>query len=252
MIFDSTQLAICLICALMIGMGKGGLAGGLGTLVVPVMSLTMDPRIAAALTLPILIISDWFAVSAYWGKDNRGHLTVMLIGAVIGIIIGALTFHLVSEPMMRLLMGLLSIAFVISRWVGVTKHAATPQPPQTAAGMFWGSIAGFTSFTAHAGAPPVQVYLQPKGLNKTAFQATTVMFFTIVNLVKLPPYLMLGQLTQPIFLSAMMLVPAAAAGVWIGYKLQNKIPEKLFYQLMNILLMVTGLKLSWDGIRGLM
>ena len=57
MIFEGHQLYVALSCALLIGMAKGGLAGGLGTLVVPVMSLSMDPRAAAALTLPILILS---------------------------------------------------------------------------------------------------------------------------------------------------------------------------------------------------
>lgn len=252
MIFDTTQLIVALICALMIGMAKGGLAGGLAMLVVPLMSLTMDPRQAAALTLPVLIISDWFALGPYWGKDSRGHLSVLLIGAVIGIAIGALTFHLVSEPMMRLLMGVLSIGFVLSRWLGVGSIAATPQPPEAVPGIFWGAVSGFTSFTAHAGSPPVQIYLMPKGIGKMAYLATTVMFFTIINLVKVPPYLMLGQFTQPILLSALAMMPAAAIGVFLGYKLQNRLPEKLFFQIMNVLLIVTGFKLTWDGARALL
>lgn len=251
MIFDNSQLIVAILCALLIGMAKGGLAGGLGTLVVPVMSLTLDPRVAAAIVLPILIISDWFAVTAYWGKQDNGHLKVLMIGAVIGIVIGALTFSIVSEPAMRLLMGLLAIGFVLWRMVSVGKVAKEPQPPATGPGIFWGTISGFTSFTAHAGAPPFQVYMLPKALDKTTLQATNVMFFTLVNLVKLPPYIMLGQFNKPILLSALALMPVAALGVWIGVKVQNAIPQVLFYRLIHILMFVTGLKLTWDGARAL-
>lgn len=252
MILETWQLAVGIVCALLIGMAKGGLAGGLGTLVVPVLSLSVDPRVAAAIVLPILITSDWLAVGAYWGRQHRGHLKVLLIGAVIGIGIGTATFHLVSEPMMRLLMGLLAIGFVLSRFIGVGRLPDTPQPPARGPGIFWGAVSGFTSFTAHAGAPPFQVYMLPKAVDKVTYQATNVLYFTIVNLVKVPPYLMLGQFTKPILITALMLMPVAAIGVWFGYKLQNRIPEKLFFKLMNLLLFCTGIKLTWDGVKGLL
>jgi len=252
MLLENAQFVLGLACALLIGLAKGGLTAGLGTLVVPILSLTIDPRVAVALTLPILMISDWFAVWAYWGKADRGHLKVMLIGSVIGIAIGTATFHIVSEPMMRLLMGVLSLSYIASRFVGIGKPSAVYVPPETGPGMFWGAMCGFTSFTAHAGGPPVQVYLLPKGLNKLTYQATNVMLFTLVNLFKVPGYIMLGQFTQPVMVTALALMPAAALGVYLGYKLQNLIPEHIFFRLMIVLLGLTGLKLTWDGLRALL
>lgn len=247
MLLDSSQFMIGLASALLIGLSKGGLGGGLGVLVVPVMSLTMDPRVAAALTLPILIIADFFAIYAWRGQHHSGHFRVLLIGAVIGIGFGALTFHLVSEPMMRLMMGLMALAYVGSRWLGIGKPATTPQPPQPVAGTVLGALSGFTSFTAHAGGPPVQIYLLPKGLDKARYQATHVVLFTLINLIKVPPYMALGQFTGPVLLTALALIPAAALGVLIGYRLQHRLPEKWFFRIAIILLALTGLKLTFDG-----
>ena len=42
------------------------------------------------------------------------------------------------------------------------------------AGVTAGLVAGFTSFVSHAGGPPAAVYLLSRKLDKTAFQATTV------------------------------------------------------------------------------
>jgi uncharacterized membrane protein YfcA len=251
MILDTPMLLAGLACALLVGMAKGGLSGGLGNLVVPLLSLTMDPRAAAALTLPILIASDLFAIRAFRGHWHWGHAGVLMIGGAIGVVIGTLTFSWVSEPAMRLLLGVIAIGFVASRLFGLSATAATPQPPALGPGVFWGTISGFTSFTAHAGGPPVQVYLLPLGLSKLTFMATNQLFFTVLNLSKVPPYLALGQFTQPILTTALALMPAAALGVFLGFRLQGLIPEKPFFRLLLVMLSITGVKLLWDGLRGL-
>lgn len=252
MLLDQSQVYIGLFCALLIGMAKGGLSGGLGMLVVPILSLLMDPRVAAAITLPVLIISDMFAVGAYWGKDHRPHLKVLLAGALIGVLIGALTFQLVNEAMMRLLLGLIALGFVLLRWFGPAQDVADPDKPANLLGLSMGALSGFSSFTAHAGQPPVQIYLLPRRLDKLSFQSTVVMYFTLVNLMKLPPYIYLGQFTKPVMMTALMMLPAAGIGVYLGYRLQHYIPEKLFFRLMHALLFLTGLKLTYDGIVQLM
>ena len=60
----------------------------------------------------------------------------------------------------------------------------------------WGSLAGFTSFISHAGAPPFQVYVMPQQLKPRVFAGTATMFFAAVNLIKLPPYVLLGQFSR--------------------------------------------------------
>ncbi|HRK24816.1 MAG TPA: sulfite exporter TauE/SafE family protein [Beijerinckiaceae bacterium] len=252
MLLEGSQLWFGLVGALLIGLGKGGLGSGFGMLVVPVLSLTLDPRQAAALTLPILITSDFFAVYAYRGKAHTGHMRVLLTGAVIGIGLGALTFHLVSEPMLRLMMGLMALIYVVSRFLGLARPSDVPLPPDWGQGVTLGTISGFTSFTAHAGGPPVQVYMLPKGLDKQAFQATNVLLFTLINLIKVPPYLALGQFTGPVMLTSLMLMPVAAGGVFLGYRLHRWMPETLFFRIAVTLLFLTGLKLTWDGLGALL
>lgn len=252
MLLDPTQIIVAVLCALLIGMAKGGLAGGLGMLAVPVLALVMDPRMAVAITLPVLMISDFFAIGAYWGKEHRAHLKLLLAGAVVGVLIGALTFQFVNEAMMRLLMGVIALGFVLLRWFGPEPKPVDPDTPATALGLSMGALSGFSSFTAHAGSPPVQIYLLPRKLDKASFQATVVVFFTLVNLIKLPPYILLGQFTQPVLLIALMMVPPAGIGVYIGYKVQKILPEKLFFRVMHALLFVTGAKLTYDGIVQLM
>jgi uncharacterized membrane protein YfcA len=46
------------LAVLILGIAKGGLAGGIGLVAVPLMSLTIEPPRAAAILLPILMLMD--------------------------------------------------------------------------------------------------------------------------------------------------------------------------------------------------
>ena len=75
------------LAAIFVGMGKGGLPV-IATLGVPSLSLIMSPITAAGLLLPVYIVSDIFALSAYRRDYNWPVLRIGLIGMTIGVIIG--------------------------------------------------------------------------------------------------------------------------------------------------------------------
>src|SRR3546814_16814140 len=88
----------------------------------------------------------------------------------------------------RLLIGVIALGFTANYWVRRIARNGTPERrPGPASGWLWGAVSGFTSFTAHAGGPPVIVYLLPLALPKTQYQPTTVEFFLQVNYVTLVP-----------------------------------------------------------------
>src|SRR5690606_26976086 len=78
---------------LLVGMSKGGFGGGLGTLAVPVLSLLIDPRLAAAVLLPILCTMDLVSIWNFRGTWDKHNIKLMLPGAMLGITAGALTFQ---------------------------------------------------------------------------------------------------------------------------------------------------------------
>ena len=50
-------------------------------------------------------------------------------------------------------------------------------------------------------------------------------------------------------LTSMMLVPLAPLGVWLGVRLSQRISPRAFFWLVYSGMLVTGLKLIWDGFR---
>jgi uncharacterized protein len=128
---------------------------------------------------------------------------------------------------------------------------AAAKPADVAQGVFWGAVAGFTSFVSHAGAPPYQVFVLPLKLEKAVFAGTATIAFAYVNAIKLIPYYALGQLSVSNFKVVAILAIPASLAVFAGVRLVKIIPEKLFFQLITWALMAISVKLIWDGISGI-
>lgn len=234
---------------LIIGIAKGGLAGGIGMVGVPLMALTVGPVRAAAIMLPLLMVMDMLAVRAYWRKWHTGHLLYLLPGALLGTLAGWYSFQFLSVDMLKVMVGLIAIFYSTSRWW--QKLLPTKQGSVPLSAVFWGGMSGFTSFSIHAGGPPLHSYLLPKRLDRTEFQATTVGFFFFVNWMKIGPYYLLGQLDFSNLLTSLILLPLAPIGIYLGTLLHYRLNTDLFYRIVYASLFVIGLKLFWDGVTGL-
>ena len=233
----------------MFGIAKGGFGGAMGVIAVPLMSLVISPVQAAGILLPILCLMDLLSLWAYRGKWVWPELKTLLPASLIGVILGTLLFGYMSAGVIKLIIGIVAILFTLQYWAG--RWAAVSNSSDYLPRPFaWlgGSVAGFTSFIAHAGGPPLSMYLLRRPLNRTEFVATSVVFFAGLNYVKLVPYGWLGQLSSENLLAALILAPVAPIGVGIGVWLHSRVSDKFFFRFTYILLFIVALKLISDGL----
>jgi hypothetical protein len=116
--------------------------------------------------------------------------------------------------------------------------------------LFWGTITGLTSYISHAGGPPYQAYVLPQKLDKMVYLGTTTIFFTIVNLMKVPPFIQAGQITWDSAVQAMWLAPFALAGAWSGARISRALPERIFFILIEVALALVSFKLLYEVLIG--
>lgn len=238
---------------LLVGLSKGGFGGGLGTLAVPALALMVDPRVAAGILLPILCAMDLVSLWSFRGQWDKANLRIMLPWAMLGLVGGALTFQYMSADMMRLMIGLMALYFVGHYlWGKYLLQRLKPQGRSHWRGGFWSGVSGYVSYIAHAGGPPIAIYLLPQHLPKSAFVGTTVLFFSVVNYTKLLPYAWFGQLNIGNLTTALILLPFAPLGVFLGVYLHRRVSDKWFYWSCYGLLFVAGVKLLTEGALGLM
>lgn len=246
--FSAEIWLMAVLASIAVGLSKGGLSM-VATLVVPILSLVMSPVQAAGLMLPVFIISDIGGLLAFRRNFDLDVLRTALPGAITGIGLGWATAHIVPDWGVTLIVGLIGLAFALNALVR-PDLSGVARRPSVLKGSFWGSLAGYTSFVSHSGAPPYQVYVQPLRLPSVIFAGTTTWFFAIVNLFKLIPYAALGQLSANNLMAALMLVPVALASVWTGLRLVRIIPQKLFYRLITWGLLLVSARLIWQALGG--
>lgn len=233
----------------LVGLSKGGLGGAFALMGVPVLSLVMPPVQAAALLLPLLLMMDAVSLWVWRGYVHRPTLASMLPAAALGIAVGGLTAAVTPEGLVRLIVGLVALGFVLRSVL--PGRAAGERAPSRASAWFWGAIAGFTSFVAHAGGPPYQVHTLPLRLDPRVYTGTAVIFFAVVNVIKVVPYVALGQLDVRTLVSAAALLPLAALAVLLGAALVRRMRPAAFYPFMTAMVALVGLRLVYDGLRGL-
>ncbi len=247
-LLDPIFYAFAVPAVILVGLSKGGLGGAAALMGVPIMALVIPPVQAAAILLPILIVMDLVSLWTWRHWRDWKTLKLMLPGAMLGIAIGWATAAVVTADAVRLIVGVVAVAFVL-RWLQqriARSDGIAPHSPVR--GGFWGTVSGFTSFVAHAGGPPFQVYAMRLGLDPRLYTGTSVVFFAIVNAVKLVPYFALGQFDATNLAASAVLTPFAPLATLAGAYLVKRMKPEIFYPFMYGMVLLVGLKLVWDGI----
>lgn len=246
-ITDPLFYAVAVPAVLLMGLSKSGFASGFGALATPLMALAIPVPQAAAIMLPLLLVMDGVGLKALFALRDRPLIRLLLPAGLLGTVIGTLLFGLLSSKTVAGVVGALTLLFLAQRLL-FPPHADAPPPPRWL-GFMLGMAAGFTSFVAHAGGPPVSAYVLPLRLAPITFAATMATFFAAVNLSKWLPYAWLGLIDWRNMTTALVLVPLAPVGVWVGVRMVRFIRPVVFYRLVYAGMFLTGVKLLWDGLR---
>ncbi len=247
----------------LIGVSKGGIP--VGPIALPLLILawpgkTEPAKTAVAFMLPLLCIMDIFAVAFFRNNIDWKRLKPLIPGSIAGILVGSILF--VSRDAARLsipdtgikfCIGLVGLGFVFyqaaNKWI-LKKVMINTAVPGIAKGSAYGFSGGMVSTLAHASGPIMQMYLLPQGLDKMVFAGTTAVYFFILNLLKMIPFLYLGRIeTANLVLGAYML-PLIPAGVALGYFLVKVMKDTHYTGLIYGVLLFTSVTLIIKSILG--
>jgi uncharacterized protein len=232
---------------LLMGLSKSGFLTGFGSLATPLMALAVPVPQAAAIMLPLLLVMDATGIRALWKDRDRELLRHMLPAGLVGIGVGTLLFGVLSVKTVSAVLGIITLLFLLHR--AFYKAPLNAPPPNKAVGMVLSVAAGFTSFVAHAGSPPVAAYVLPMKLAPLRFAGTMAVFFGAINLAKWIPYAALGLLDSTNLATSAVLLPLGPLSVWLGIWATRRINARWFYAVAYTGMAATGLKLLWDGLR---
>jgi len=229
--------------ALLIGFAKGGFGGTLGVLATPLLALIMPANEVIGLLLPLLILADVFAVVSYWQEWDWKLILLLIPGAVAGVTVGTLFILNAPTESLKLALGVIILVFAGYKIFETRLFRSTAYQARDWHGMLAGVLAGLFSALAHTGGPPIGIYLILRRVPIRVFNATTALFFALLNWIKVPYYLYAGLFDFQRLWSLVGLLPLLPLGVWLGKQLADRISPEVFERSIVILLIVTALLL---------
>jgi uncharacterized membrane protein YfcA len=207
----------------------------------------LPPLQAAAILLPIILLQDVLSCWIYRRNWDPWNLKVMLAGAVLGVCAAWALAAYVSDAMIRLIVGLIALGFVAYAFITRGRPPATERP-HAGLGVAWGGLSAFTSTLIQIGGPPYYAFVLPQRLEKMLYVGTTVWFFGLVNSMKVVPYFALGQFSTAGLVTSAALFPLAIASNFLGVWLVKVTPERLFYRITNLIVLLLGVELTRQGL----
>lgn len=238
-------LMAALVC-LLIGLSKGGLGGLMGAMATPLMALVMPADQVIGLLLPVLMIADLFAVASHWRKWEWRHVWLLLPGSLLGVVVGTVFIQNAPTQLLRTIIGVITLLFVVYKLFEGRLKLAGKYRARDWHGLLAGTVAGFASSVAHTGGPPVSIYMLLQNLAPRPFVATTALYFTLLNWMKVPFYAYAGLFDLNRLASILWLLPVLPLGVLAGRWLTVRINKLVFERIITLLLALTALMLIFN------
>lgn len=228
---------------------KGAFGGGFAIVGIPLLALVMDPIEAGALLAPLFVAMDLFALR-HWSPStwSKPDLKVLIPALIVGIGFGTWLLGVLDGRAVAILIGGVTLLFAL-RWL-VGGGRTVPRQRSIVGAVIAGTASGVTTMVAHSGGPPLAMYLLRLGLPKNIYAGTTSLFFTAGNIIKLLPWIWLGSIAGTSWGLMLLVLPAVPVGVWIGWKLHERLDEIMLYRVLYALLVIVAAKLVWDGVSG--
>lgn len=228
------------------GFVKGAVGFAMPMIMISGMGSFLPPETAlAALIIPTVVANMWQALRqgvACAVQSVQRVWRFLLVGLVF-MLGSAQLFRILPTNMLFLLIGTPIVSFSIAQLLGWR-----PQFSGRLAEVVLAAIAGFSGGLSGVWGPPTVAYLTATDTPKTEHVRVQGVIYGLGAVALLFAHIQSGVVraeTAP--LSIAMLVPAMA-GMWIGMKVHDRMPQEGFRKATLVVLVVAGLNLIWRGL----
>lgn len=218
-----------------------GLASfGSGLIAIPLLLVSGMPLDRA---VPVIAVLDYIA-SASHGLQHRRAISwpailPILPFVLIGVLAALYLFKTVDLELLTRALAVFLILFALHQLLARVPHRSDSRLWAVPAGGF----AGLIGTLFGTGGPFYVVYLQLRGLDKTAFRASLATAFLIDGANRIGGYTLSGILDLAALKLVGLLLPVMAIGLYVGGHLHVRISEETFKRGISILLIGSGIVL---------
>lgn len=230
-------------CALLVGFSKTGVTG-LGMIIVPLMAMIFPSQQSPGVLLPMLIMGDVIAVFYYHRHAVWSHLLRLMPWCVVGILIAfaVLKFLPWTDRTFSRLLGGIILGCIATMFLKRSREGSQDATGRAFAAIM-GVLGGIATMIANAAGSIWSIYLVAIGLPKFQFVGTGAWFYLIINLLKVPLQVNLGNIDGHTIAFNFAMLPVIVVGGAIGILALPRINQKIFNRLIIVLAALAGLRL---------
>jgi uncharacterized protein len=235
--------AIALFSAFCLGFSKAGFPG-LALVNVMIMAELFGAKQSVGIILPLLIAADLTVYPLFRRYASWRQVWPLLLPSFVGIVVGHRLLGSIDNLTARRVLGGILLLMLGLQWLRVHRQEFLSRLPNSRA-FFWGSglTIGVSTMMANAAGPVFSIYALVHQLSKTDFLGIGARTFLILNLVKVPFMADLDIINLQSLKVDVALLPGTFLGIFAGYRLITRIPQRIFELLLYLFTLISGIRL---------
>ena len=244
--FDDISTATWLIAlfgAFSLGFSKTGFPG-LAMVNVLIMAELFGAKVSVGIIVPLLVVCDLTVYPLFRRYSSWKELMPLLPPTFAGLIAGYFLLDHIDESTARKGIGLIVLLMLALQFVRLRFGQALARLPKSV-GFRWGSgmMIGTSTIMANAAGPVFSIYALVEKMTKETFLGLGARCFLLVNILKLPLVGSLDLIDANSLKITLFVLPGIFAGIFIGRKIIQLIPQKLFEFLLYGFSVIAGVRL---------
>lgn len=240
-------MLIALLTLLAAGIVKGAIGSGIPVIVVPVLTMLYDVRLAIAM----LVASNLFSNAIQVWQYRRHLLPLRFLAAFslagcVGIVLGTWGLVMLSQTLLSLGVASAIVLYLVIKLA--RRKMALPFAVAERIVLPVGLLAGVLQGAAGMSAPASVTFLNAMQLERRVFIGSISVFFVAITIVQIPALITTGILTLERSLYSFIAFLAILVAMPIGAKLGKRLPHRWFDNLIMLLLAGIALKIIADAL----
>ncbi len=245
------QWALALIIALLAGLVKGTVGFALPLVMISGLSSFLDPRLSlAGILVSVLATNGLQVVRQGWVQAKEAvalHWRYVLI-VMLAIFVTAQFVTAIPTQVFYLILGIPVVGLSLLQLSGLRLSI----PPSRRVPAEWGigAISGVLGGLAGTWGPTTVLYLIAIDTPKARQMVVQGVIYGTGSVVLVIAHLRSGILNGETIWFSAALLPAALAGMAVGFRLQDKMDQALFKKATLVVLVIAGVNLIRKGLTG--
>lgn len=207
---------------------------GFSIMATPFLLLLFDAREAIQINLILSLVISCALILKIKKDIDWGIVKRYMIGSLVGLPAGIITFRLINMSHLKIVIGLLIIVLTILLMVNF-------RITQTVRRDFLvGGLSGMLTTSIGMPGPPLLLYFSGTHTSKETLRSTTLAFYLFIYFVSLVLQIIFAGSSKDIWVTSVQALPIVVIGLFIGQMIFKWISQRMFRYVTYILLFISG------------